>query len=96
MKGKRKAHSATFKAQVALEALKEKETLAQLAARFELHPNMISKWKQEFIERSATVFEKEQDKASAQEPAYDELYARIGRLELEKDFLKKSLNKLGR
>lgn len=93
MKGKRRKFSAAFKAKVAIEALKERESLAELAKRFEVHPNMISKWKLEFVENSSLVFEKEKDKAS--EADTERLYARIGRLELEKDFLKKSLTKLG-
>lgn len=93
MKGKRRKLSAAFKAKVAIEALKERESLAELSKRFEVHPNMISKWKQEFLENSSAVFEKEKNKS--QEPDTEKLYARIGRLELEKDFLKKSLDKLG-
>ena len=93
MKGKRRKFSAAFKAKVALEALKERESLAELSKRFEVHPNMISKWKQEFVENSAAVFEKE--KGASQEPDTEQLYARIGRLELEKEFLKKSLGRLG-
>uniref|UniRef100_UPI00138A43DA transposase n=1 Tax=Pontibacter pamirensis TaxID=2562824 RepID=UPI00138A43DA len=50
MKGKRRKFSAAFKAKVALEALKERESLAELSKRFEVHPNMVSKWKQEFVE----------------------------------------------
>lgn len=93
MKGKRRKFSAAFKANVALEALKERESLAELSKRFEVHPNIISKWKQEFVENSAAVFEKEKGKAD--EPDTEKLYARIGRLELEKEFLKKSLGRLG-
>ncbi|MEG1955936.1 MAG: transposase [Mucinivorans sp.] len=52
----RKRHSAAFKAQVAIEALKEKETLAELAKRFALHPQQISDWKREFLSRSNEIF----------------------------------------
>lgn len=67
MKGKRTGppggkFSAAFKAKVAIEALKKRESLAELSKRFEVHPNMISKWKQDFLENSASVFEKEKDK----------------------------------
>ena len=56
MKAKRKKYSAAFKAQVAIEAIKEQETLHELAKRFDLHPQMISKWKQEFISRGSEIF----------------------------------------
>lgn len=92
MKGKRREFSSAFKAKVALEALKEKETLAELSRRFEVHAVMISKWKQEFLEKSAQVFDKGSNPEERMDP--DQLYAKIGRLELENDFLKKSLKKL--
>ena len=57
MKAKRRKFSSAFKAKVAIAALKERETLAELAVRYEVHSNMISKWKQEFIERSGEIFE---------------------------------------
>ena len=94
MKQKRRKFSAAFKARVAIEALKERETLAELSKRFEVHPNMIGKWKQEFSDRSVEVFEKKTDKETGVDP--DKLYAKIGQLEIENDFLKKSLNKIGR
>jgi len=94
MKQKRRKFSAAFKARVAIEALKERETLAELSKRFEVHPNMIGKWKQEFLDRSVEVFEKKTDKETEVDP--DKLYAKIGQLEIENDFLKKSLNKIGR
>lgn len=93
MKAKRKQHSPTFKAKVALEALKEKQTLAELAKRFELHPTMISKWKQDFLDRASSIFEKASETEEKIDP--ERLYAKIGRLELENDFLKKSLKRLG-
>lgn len=94
MKQKRRKFSGAFKAKVAIEALKERETLAELSKRFEVHPNMISKWKQEFLEKSPCIFDKKSDDDSKVDP--DKLYAKIGQLEIENDFLKKSLNKIGR
>jgi transposase-like protein len=93
MKQKRRKFSGAFKAKVAIEALKERETLAELSKRFEVHPTMISKWKQEFLEKSAEVFDKKSDDDSEVDP--EKLYAKIGQLEIENDFLKKSLNKIG-
>ena len=94
MKQKRRKFSGAFKAKVAIEALKERESLAELSKRFEVHPNMISKWKQEFLDKSAEVFDKKSDAESEVDP--EKLYAKIGQLEIENDFLKKSLNKIGR
>jgi transposase len=93
MKKSRRKFTSAFKAMVAIEALKERETLAELSKRFEVHPNIISKWKQEFIERSADVFDKRSESESAVDP--EKLYAKIGQLEIENDFLKKSVKKAG-
>lgn len=94
MRQTRRKFDPSFKAQVALEALKERETLQQLAVKYELHPNQISQWKQEFIENSALVFESKQAK-STPEADVSELYHKIGKLEMEKEFLKKNLKRFG-
>ena len=94
MKQKRRKFSGAFKAKVAIEALKERESLAELSKRFEVHPNMISKWKQEFMEHSLEVFEKKR-KDTDPEVDLDKLYSKIGKLEMENDFLKKNLKRLG-
>ncbi len=88
MKARRRKFSAGFKAQVAIEALKERETLAELAKRFEVHPVMISKWKQEFIEHGAEVFEKK--KEDVNDVDIDKLYSKIEEPEMENEFLKKA------
>ena len=93
MKQKRRKFSSAFKAQVAIEALKERESLAELSKRFEVHPNMISKWKQEFLEKSVGVFDMKTEGETGVDP--EKLYAKIGQLEIENDFLKKSLKKIG-
>jgi transposase-like protein len=93
MKATRRKFSAGFKAKVAIEALKERESLAELSKRFEVHPNMISKWKQEFIEHSTEVFEKKKEVEEGVD--LGKLYTKIGELEMENDFLKKNLKKIG-
>jgi len=96
MKRTRRKFGAEFKTKVAIEALKERSTLAELAEKYELHPNQISASKQELLEKSVMVFEtktKPDDRNKEQDT--DKLYNKIGRLEIENDFLKKSLRRLG-
>lgn len=96
MKRSRRKFGAEFKKKVAIEALKERSTLAELAEKYELHPNQISTWKQELIEKSVMVFEtKSKTDITSKEQDADKLYNKIGRLEIENDFLKKSLKRLG-
>ena len=95
MKRVKRKFSASFKSQVVIEALKERETLAELSKRFEVHSNMISKWKQEFLERSYEIFETA-PQSKIDEKEQEKLFAKIGQLEMERDFLKKSLNKVWR
>lgn len=94
MKRSRRKFSAKFKAKVAIEALKERETLSELAKRFELHPNQISQWKREFINGADRAFESS-PKQEEPQVSSDQLYRQIGELKVENDFLKKSLKKAG-
>jgi len=94
MKKTRRRFSSAFKAEVAIEALKERETLPELSVRYGIHGNLIKHWKQEFLERSAEIFETsppEQDFEAEKE----KLYAKIGKLEMERDWLKKISNRTG-
>lgn len=94
MRQKRRKFSSAFKAQVAIEAIKERESLTELAKRFEIHPNLIKRWKQEFLEGSSSVFDKKtKEKDTSDE--MEELYSKIGKLEMYNDFLKKNLKKMG-
>jgi transposase len=94
MKQSRRKFTAAFKAQVAIAALRERETLAELSLRYEVHPTLISRWKQEFLANSEKAFEKAGDGPDA-EVDLTGLYAKIGQLEMERDFLKKNLKKAG-
>ena len=84
---KRRQFSAEFKAKVAIEALKEQQTLQELAHKYEVHPNQISSWKQEFLQNSGSVFTKGKKKEESVDSS--RLYEEIGRLKVEIDFLKK-------
>lgn len=75
MKQTRRKFSATLKAKVALEAIKERETMAELSKRFEIHPDVITKWKQEFLERSIEIFEKPAPEVIKEEET-DKLFAK--------------------
>jgi transposase len=96
MKKQRRKFTAAFKAQVAIEALKERQTLSELAVRFDVHPNQISTWKQEFLSKAEQVFETPGEKKAEEREDQTALYAKIGQLEMERDFLKKSLTKTER
>ncbi|MCP4606744.1 MAG: IS3 family transposase [Proteobacteria bacterium] len=92
---KRKRYSGEFKAKVALEALKGEETMAQLSARFGVHPNMIAKWKRDAANGLAEVFSsKSERKDKDSEARIKELHAKIGELTVERDFLGQSLQAL--
>ena len=88
----RRTHNPTFKAQVALAALREDRTMAELCAQFELHPNQIGEWRKQLLERAAEVF------AGGESPEpvnLAPLHAKIGQLALENDFLESALTKAG-
>lgn len=90
----RRNHSPAFKAKVALDALKDGKTIAEIATKHDVHPNQVTEWRRQLLERAAEVF----GGASANaEPAVDlkALHAKIGQLALENDFLEGALSKAG-
>ena len=90
----RRNHSPAFKAKVALEAIRGDKTLAELAKLYDVHPNQITDWKTQLLERAAGVFG---ETAAPVEPAADlkQLHAKIGQQALEIDFLEGALTKAG-
>ena len=96
MTGKRKRHSPAFKAKVALEAAKQTRTAAELAKVFQVHPVQISQWKEQLLDGAESLFgdgrRREQEEGQALQA---ELYERIGRLNMEVEWLKKSVARFG-
>jgi transposase-like protein len=88
---KRKQYSPEFKAKVALAAIRNEASVAELAVKFEVHPTMISNWKRELIEGAGELFDKGQKTKKQHDATVDELYRQIGQLKVENDFLSKGL-----
>jgi transposase len=94
MRRPRRNHSATFKAKVAITAVKGDQTIVQLAERFDVHPNQITQWKSELLQRASEVFASSAEKRDAG-PDIKTLHAKIGELTLENDFLAVALGRIG-
>lgn len=88
MKQTRTRHTPEFKARVAIEALKEHQTMSELTSKFKIHSSMINRWKREFLSRSAEIFSTKPPKEDF-EKEREKLFAKIGELEMEKEWLKK-------
>jgi putative transposase len=90
---KRKHFSATQKAQIALEILKEEKTVNQIASEFGVHPNVLYRWKKQALENLPKLFEdenkSERDRQTEHERQLNELYNEIGRLTTQLNWLKK-------
>ncbi len=93
-KTKRKRYAAEFKAKVALEAIKGEQTLAELATKYSLHPNMITNWKRQAINNMAETFSSKADRSKEiDEAQLKDLHAKIGQLIIERDFLAKAFGR---
>jgi putative transposase len=96
MTGKRKRHSAAFKAKVALEAAKQTRTIAELAKAYQVHPVQISQWKKHLLDGAESLFRDGRRREHEEGQALQaELYERIGRLNMEIEWLKKSVARCG-
>ncbi len=88
MSKERRKHSPSFRAKVALEAVKGEQTMAQLAAPYEVHPGQIQAWKKSLLEGASGVFNGNHDnRQKADEALVARLYQQIGQLKVERDFL---------
>ncbi len=91
---KRKQYSAEYKAKVALAAIRGDGTIAELASRYKIHPNMITKWKREALDRMKDSFARGSKAGpSDHESEIKELRAKIGELVVERDFLQRAFGR---
>jgi transposase-like protein len=93
MSKKRRQYSPAFKAKVALAAIRNEETVAELSANFGVHPTMINNWKRALLEGATDLFDKGQKAKKNHDATVDELYRQIGQLKVENDFLSKGLGR---
>ncbi len=91
MSKKRKQYPPEFKAKVALAAIKNEETISELAQRYGVHPNMITTWKRALLDSASDVFGKGRKSRKQSEAQIDELHRQIGKLKVENDFLSRKL-----
>ena len=92
---KRRAHSASFKAKVALEALGGEQTVSELAVKYQVHPTLVTKWKKQAVEGLEDVFSGDgrQARDVSHESEINQLHAKIGQLTVERDFLAKAFGR---
>lgn len=97
MSVKRKQHSADFKARLALEAVRGRKTINELASENQIHPNLITTWKKQLQEEAPSLFHSANRRENEHKEAEElqaQLYQQIGQLKVELDFLKKKLGPL--
>ena len=92
----RKQYDNRFKAQVAIEAIKNQRTMAQIASDYEVHPNQVSQWKRQILEQSPQLFANGHPQAASDnDRLIAELYRQIGQLKVELDWVQKKTQRLG-
>jgi len=88
---KRKRYPKEFKARVAMEALKEEKSIAQISSEYEVHSAMVVRWKKQLTENISGIFIRKNERDPSAEQQIDNLYKQIGRQQVEIDWLKKKL-----
>jgi len=93
---KRKQYSSQFKATVAIEAVKNQRTIAQIASEYSVHPNQVTDWKKQLLSALPEVFVNRRSSTDiTNEQLVNELYQQIGQLKVELDWVKKKAGLLG-
>lgn len=87
----KKKYGKEFKAKVAMEALKGEKTIAEISSEYEIHSNMVSKWKKQLKENVANIFIRKNEQEPNAERKIENLYKEIGRMQVENTWLKKNL-----
>lgn len=93
MKGKRRKFSGELKAKVALDAMSGRGSANELASKYEVHPNQVSQWKKQLVDGAAELFsERGAKRRGEEEELQAKLYEQIGRLQIELNWLKKTVS----
>jgi transposase-like protein len=87
----RKSYSGKFKAKIAVEVIREQDTLAEISSKFEVHRALLTRWKKEALEGLPEIFSKKSNKNNNDKQLTDDLYKQIGQLKVENDWLKKKV-----
>ena len=95
MSRKRRVFSSSFKAKVALAAIRGDKTTAELASKFAVHTSQVTAWKKQLLEHAAGLFEDGRRQRNEHSAKEEELYEQIGRLKMEVEWLKKKSAELG-
>ena len=94
MRRERRNHSVSFKAKVALAAIRGDRTLAELAEQFDVHPNQIQDWRRKLLDNAAGLFGRSSLASEETDHKVKELHAKIGQLTMERDFLAQGLERI--